>query len=671
MPLERYRSKRDFARTPEPAPGPIGAETGRFVVQRHRASRLHYDLRLEVEGVLVSWAVPRGPTLDPDERRMAARTEDHPIEYLSFEGVIPAGAYGAGDMIVWDWGTFEPEETNDPRAAIASGELKFRLHGERLRGRFTIVQTGGRRDGFGRRTDPGQWLLIHKRDEAASAGWDAESYPTSVRSGRTNDEVAEDRAPRFEVPPPTGTRPLDPAVGTPAPLPEFVPPMLATLADGAFDDPAWLFEIKWDGYRVEAVVRNGSLRLWTRRRVDAAAYLPELVGDTSWIDADEAVVDGEVVALDDEGRPSFGLLQERTGLAAMEVASRRRANHRRRTAEERIAIPVAYMAFDLLHLDGRSLIDVPLEDRKRLLAHVLRPHPIVRAATHVVGDGEAFMHAAAERNLEGIVAKRRDSRYEPGRRSRDWLKVKLRREQELVVVGWLPRQGSVNDIGSLVVAVNADGALRHTGQVGSGLDQRTRRELLAALEPIRRGTPPLDELPRLPEARWVEPRLVIRAEFAEWTTDGLLRAPAFKGIEPDRDPASVAREDAVPVARIVQRARASGDGDTRGTGTGERRGDGDAGRDARGRTMDGGRPRGAPHQPRQGPLPVGPRSPGAHQAGPDPLLRERGAAARAAPCGTRADVAAIPQRGGGEGVLAEGPARPRPGLGRSLELHRS
>ncbi len=471
MPLERYRSKRDFARTPEPTPGPVGEGTGRFVVQRHRASRLHYDLRLEIRGVLVSWAIPRGPTLDPDERRMAARTEDHPIEYLAFEGAIPAGEYGAGDMIVWDWGTFKPEETNDPHAALIGGELKFRLYGERLRGRFTIVQTGGPRDGFGRKTDPGQWLLIHKRDEAAIAGWDAEGFSASVRTGRTNDEVAAGAPAHFDAPAPASEHPLDLSVGRPAALPEFIPPMLATLADGAFDDPDWLFEIKWDGYRVQAVVGGDRLRLWTRRRVDAAQYLPELVGDTSWIDADEAVVDGEVVALDEEGRPNFGLLQERTGLAGMEVASSRRKRPPRRTREERGAITVAYMAFDLLHLNGRSLVDVPLEDRKRLLGHVLRPHPIVRAATHVVGDGEAFMHAAAARNLEGIVAKRRSSRYQPGRRSPDWLKVKLRLDQELVVVGWLPRQGSVNDIGSLIVAVNADGALHHVGQVGSGLDQ--------------------------------------------------------------------------------------------------------------------------------------------------------------------------------------------------------
>jgi len=554
MPLDSYRRKRDFGRTPEPEPGRILPTQGRFVVQRHRATRLHYDLRLEIGGVLVSWAVPRGPTLDPDERRMAARTEDHPIEYLAFEGTIPAGEYGAGDMIVWDWGTFEPEETDDPAAAVASGELKFRLDGERLRGRFTIVQTGGRRDAFGRPSDPGQWLLIHKRDAEAVAGWDVEQFTTSVRSGLTNDELAAGVPSRFDSGPPQVEAPPDLAAAVDEPQPEFLPPMLATLADGAFDDPAWLFEVKWDGYRVLAVVRDGRLKLWTRRRVDASAYLPDLVGDASWIDAEAAIVDGEVVALDPEGRPSFGLLQERTGLAALEAATRRRRSRSKRSPTERLTIPVAYVAFDLLHWNGRSLLDVPLLDRKRLLRSVLRPHPIVRYVPHVVADGEAFMHAAAEQGLEGIVAKRSASRYQPGRRSEDWLKVKLRREQEFVVIGWLPRQGSATDIGSLIVAVQGANRLVHAGQVGSGLDQRTRRDLLAMMEPLRVDTAPLDPSPELPEARWVQPRLVVRAEFAEWTSDGLLRAPAFKGIEPERDPATVVREDAVPAARILRRA---------------------------------------------------------------------------------------------------------------------
>ncbi|MGZ8563717.1 MAG: DNA ligase D, partial [Candidatus Limnocylindria bacterium] len=558
MPLEAYRSKRDFGRTPEPEPGPVGEGSGRFVVQRHRASRLHYDLRLEVDGVLVSWAVPRGPTLDPEERRMAMRTEDHPIEYLDFEGTIPAGEYGAGDMIVWDWGTFTPEETDDAAAALRAGELKLRLDGERLRGRWTIVQTGGRRDAFGRMTDPGQWLLIHKRDEAAVAGWDPEAHTTSVKTGRTNDEVASGAEARSVAAAPDLDPEPDLSAARPAPAPDFVPPMLATLTEGAFDDPAWLFEVKWDGYRVEAVLRDGRVRLWTRNRVDAATYFPDLAGASDWIAAREAVVDGEVVALDADGRPDFSLLQDRTGLRGLEAATGRRSRDAAPpTEEERAAIPLAYMVFDLLHHDGRSLLDVPLEERKRLLRRVLRPHPMVRYASHVVGEGAAFVEAAAEQGLEGIVAKRRASRYEAGKRSRDWLKVKLRREQELVVVGWLPGQGSHADLGSLIVAVNADGRLRHAGQVGSGIGDVMRRRLLEAMKPTVRDISPLEVVPRLPAARWVEPTIVIRAEFAGWTSDGLLRQAAFKGIEIGKDPGAVVREEALPAARIVVRARAT------------------------------------------------------------------------------------------------------------------
>ena len=555
MPLEKYRSKRDFAKTPEPEPGPIGDGNGRFVVQRHRATRLHYDLRLEIGGVLVSWAVPRGPTLDPDERRMAMRTEDHPIEYFDFEGTIPRGEYGAGDAIVWDWGTFAPEETDDPAAALQAGELKFRVHGERLRGRYTIIQTGGKRDAFGRKSEPAQWLLIHKRDEAAVPGWDAEQHAASVKTGRTNDEVAAGVEPRFVALPPSVEPEPDLSAARPAPLPDFVRPMLATQTDGAFDDPDWLYEIKLDGYRVEAVVSPKGVRLWTRNHIDAATYFPDLAGPADWIAAREAIVDGEVVALDPEGRPDFSLLQDRTGLRGLEAATgRRSADGPRLTADERRAIPLSYMVFDLLHLDGRSLFDVPLEDRKRLLRRVLQPHPLVRYAAHVVEDGQAFVQAAADRGLEGVVAKRRASRYEPGKRSRDWLKIKLRREQELVVAGWLPGKGSAGELGSLIVAVNADGRLRHAGQVGSGFTATMRRQLLAALKPIRREDSPLDPVPRLPAPRWVEPRIVIRAEFAEWTTDGLLRQAAFKGIEVEKAASDVVREEALPLARVMARA---------------------------------------------------------------------------------------------------------------------
>ncbi len=541
MPLEEYRRKRDFGATPEPAPSDVVERSGRFTVQRHRATALHYDFRLEINGVLVSWAVPKGPTLDPKARRLAMRTEDHPIEYLPFEGVIPAKQYGAGDVIVWDWGLFEPEaETPDPAKALRKGEIKFILRGQRLHGRYTIVRTDA---------DDGRehWLLIKKRDEAAVDGWDAEEHPASIQSGRTNDEVRDGIEPRFTAEPPRPPGEIDLSAARKAPMPDFIPPMKATLASDAFSDPEWLFEVKWDGYRVEAVIKGGTARLWTRRRQDAARYFPDLAGDAPWIDARDAIVDGEVVALDEAGRPRFSLLQDRTGIRTGGVAGSKLPGP---------PAPIVYQAFDLLHLDGQSLLEVPLEDRKRLLRSKLRPHPLVRYAGHVEGDGEAFFEAARQQELEGIVAKLRRSSYEPDRRSRAWLKLKVRGEQEVVIVGWLPGQGTHRDIGSLILAVRSGDRWAHAGQVGSGIGSRARRDLLAQLIEIERDGSVLDPAPRLKGARWVEPRLVARVEFAEWTADNLLRQAAYKGLEPEKDPRTVRREREVPTATATTEAEA-------------------------------------------------------------------------------------------------------------------
>lgn len=573
MPLESYRRKRDFARTQEPAgahvpPGDAPATStaagpglpavslggGRFVVGRHRATRLHYDLRLEIGGVLVSWAVPKGPTLDPDARRMAIHVEDHPIEYLDFEGVIPRGEYGAGDAIAWDWGTFEPEApTLDPARAIRDGELKFRLEGQKLRGRFTIVRIGrGEPDGDA-------WLLIHKRDPFAVPGWGAEDHPRSVRTGRTNEEVAAGAPPRFEAAPPAAEPPIDLSGAVEAPFPGFVEPMLATLASDAFDDPDWLFEIKWDGYRVEALVRDGSVRLHTRNGNDAGAWFPHLLDPPDWIDAREAVVDGEVVALDEAGRPDFGLLQERLRV------SHGTGGPRRRPVADRGSPPASlvYQAFDLLHLDGRSLLRVPLEERKRLLRRVLREHPRVRYAAHVEGTGRAFLRAAQERGLEGIVAKHRRGAYEPARRSATWLKVKIRPEQEFVVGGYLPGEGSAKDLGAVLVGTYEGEALRYAGRVGSGFDARTRRELRVLLDRTAREVSPFEPSPErrgdLRAAVWAEPALVLRVAFSNWTRDGAIRQPSFKGIEPDRDPRTVTRERATPTADAERAAEAAVD----------------------------------------------------------------------------------------------------------------
>jgi bifunctional non-homologous end joining protein LigD len=424
VPLQEYKRKRDFKKTPEPAGGAIGGlearvgKGGRFVVQRHRATRLHYDFRLEIDGVLVSWAVPKGPTLDAGQRRMAVHVEDHPIEYLDFEGVIPKGEYGGGDVIVWDWGTWQPEpETPDGRQAVTDGELKFTLAGEKLRGRFTIVRTSGRGSG---RSDRGarerressrmpfeesggeQWLLIHKRDDASIDGWDAEDHPKSVKTGRTNDEVREDRDAIWISHAPAAVAEIDLSGARAAKLPAFIPPMAATLTDKGFRDEEWLFEIKWDGYRIEAVVKDGRARIYTRNGKDGETYFPKLLTTATWIEAGEAIVDGEVVAIGADGMPDFSLLQELTTAQSGQLV---------------------YQAFDLLHLEGRSLLGVPLESRKALLKSVLRPADRrVRFADHVVGEGLAFLEAARAQGLEGIVAKHRRSPYEPGR-SRSWSSV--------------------------------------------------------------------------------------------------------------------------------------------------------------------------------------------------------------------------------------------------------
>ena len=436
MPLDRYRAKRNFGRTPEPAPGPEPGGTagsasstgqprrtdapggcGRFVVHRHRAGRLHYDLRLEIDGVLASWALPKGPTRDPDERRFAARTEDHPIEYLDFEGVIPKGEYGAGDSICWDWGTFEPELTWDPGEAVRAGELKLRLRGEKLAGRFTLVRTGDSSRG-GRmsaasttRVPPGSSSPRPARRQFPAGI--LRLFPRrSRRVERTRRwPPASRRAPTARRRPPC-PRSIPLARGPDA-QPPFLEPMLATPGSAPFDGDDWLFEPKWDGYRVQAIIAAGKVELRTRNRHDAGRYFPELLGPPTWLAAPEAIVDGEVVALDDEGRPDFGLLQARLGGGFS--SSDLPASPDAKAAGKRA--PLVFMAFDLPWCAGRSYVDVPLEERKEILRLVLREHSRVRYAGHVARDGVAFYAAAAAQGLEGAMAKHRLSRYEAGRRS--------------------------------------------------------------------------------------------------------------------------------------------------------------------------------------------------------------------------------------------------------------
>jgi len=333
---------------------------------------------------------------------------------------------------------------------------------------------------------------------------------------------------------------INPIAGVSSPMPAFVEPMTATLTDRAFDDPDWLFEVKWDGYRVQAHVRNGRVALYTRRGLDAAEYFPELAGPPSWIDAREAIVDGEVVALNGAGEPEFGLLQARSRSRRTPVAH----------------ATINYAVFDLLYLDGASMLGRPLEERKQVLRSVLRDGDHVHFASHVVGEGLAFYDAVAARGLEGVVAKRRDSRYEPGRRSAAWLKIKRHSEQEFVVGGWTTRQGSESDLGALMVGTFQDEHLRPVGKVGTGFDARERARLVELLTPLAQPSAPFQPPPAERGARWVSPELVVRVEFAEWTADGNLRAPVYRGLELDADPTAVARERPEPVAAARRAAAA-------------------------------------------------------------------------------------------------------------------
>ncbi|HYM50306.1 MAG TPA: DNA ligase D [Candidatus Limnocylindrales bacterium] len=510
--LAEYQRKRDFSRTPEPKGTPEPTGHNRFVVQKHWATRLHYDFRLEMDGVLVSWAIPKGPTLNPAERRLAAHVEDHPVSYYDFEGLIPKGEYGGGTVMVWDWGTYELEEST-PAESLRRGEIKFRLHGERLRGRFALVRTRSEKD----------WLLIKKRDEAADPNFDIEAFRTSVKTGRTKEEIEQGKDAVWSSSRAEGQGGLiDLAQAEPGPMPTSLDPMKASLVEQPFDDDRWLFEVKWDGIRLISFVRDGKVSLQTRRGRSVDAEYPQLKGLPDLLSLKEAVLDGEVVALDEEGRPSFQLLQNRGNQP----------------------VTLQYVVFDIVYADGRRLFKVPLEDRKRLLQNGLRPSPLVRYSDHIIGQGKAFYQAARAKRLEGIVAKLRDSPYLPGVRSSSWLKIKTVAQQEVVIGGYTAPRHSRKYFGALLVGVYDDGNLVYTGHVGGGFDERSLETVYQQLQKLRvKKSPFSGEPPRTNEKpTWVKPQLVAEVKFAEWTKDGLMRQPVFLGLRDDVDPRSVRRE---------------------------------------------------------------------------------------------------------------------------------
>src|SRR5437899_535783 len=525
--LAEYQRKRDFSKTPEPKGAPDPSAGNRFVVQKHWATRLHYDFRLEMEGVLVSWAIPKGPTLNPAERRLAAHVEDHPVSYYDFEGTIPKGEYGGGTVMVWDWGTYELEEAT-PAESLKRGEVKFRLHGARLSGRYALVRTRSDKD----------WLLIKKKDEAADPSFAIEKFDTSVKTGRTKEEIEQGKDAVWSSRRDEGGGGLiNLANAEKGAMPRTLDPMKAQLVGEAFDDDRWLFEVKWDGIRLVSFIDEGKVSLQTRAGRIVDAEYPQLQAISRLVNARQAVLDGEVVVVDDEGRPSFQLLQNRG-----------KDPH-----------PMQYVVFDILYLDGQRLFRVPLEDRKRLLRDVVRDSDLLKYSEHVLGEGKAFFKAAQQKQLEGIVAKLRDSPYQPGVRSSAWLKIKAVLQQEVVVGGFTEPRASRKHFGALIVGVYEDGKLVYHDHVGGGCDSWTLAELYKLMKPLIVKSPPFSGPP--PHANekptWVKPKLVVEVKFSEWTRDGVMRQPVFLGPRDDVDPREVRRELPGDTDRETARAKAT------------------------------------------------------------------------------------------------------------------
>ena len=562
--LREYREKRGFAQVAVPdstvrsrrAPRHL-----RFVVQEHHARRLHWDFRLEIDGALRSWAIPKGPSMDPAVRRLAVLVEDHPLDYMDFEGVIPAGRYGAGVVMVWDRGTYEMEEGVDPSDAFRAGKMTFTLQGERLRGAFHLIRLAPRRG------SKAQWLVTKRQDASAITGW-VLGEQRSAATGRTIEEVRRDHRgiaePGAAEPasasqvgdageqrrgsPKRATRPwrqvlrrLSLASPGRDPLPPAAP-MLATLRSEPPEGPHWWFEIKWDGVRALSYVtragRARRVRVVSRRGHEIARQYPEIVEALQAFDAPSLVLDGEIVVLDDDGRARFDRLQQRINLTDEDDVRRATAAH-----------PVVYYVFDILYVNGHSLLDRPFVKRREILRSLLPETPTLRPSEAIQGEGRVFFDASRDLGLEGIVGKRWDSLYTPGARSPAWVKVKVRHMQEAVVCGYTEGHGyRGKTIGALILGVYDDaGGLIYVGHTGSGFTDTALREMVALLTPLKRPTCPFPVVPETNgPATWVEPRVVVEVEFVGWTGEGLMRSPVYLGIRTDKDPRAVRHEGPAP-----------------------------------------------------------------------------------------------------------------------------
>jgi bifunctional non-homologous end joining protein LigD len=527
MGLAEYNKKRRFNETPEPK-GEVAEHPGDllFVIQKHDASHLHYDFRLELEGTLKSWAVPKGPSLNPAEKRLAMHVEDHPISYATFEGTIPEGNYGAGEVIVWDIGTYRAVDTGDRdesektlAAMYRKGRMDIELFGKKLHGRYSLFKMREK-----------QWLLVKKDDEHADT-IDITEQVHSVLSDRvlTRDKDAQ---PKSVAPKTQKMKKIKEATKETKkkndPFPKQIKPMLATLTDAAFDHPDWLFEIKWDGYRAIAEVRK-TIKLYSRNNLDFAKKYPPIVEALRDI-PHEVILDGEIVAVDDQGRSQFQLLQNFGNKP----------------------VTLAFYIFDLLYIDGEDIRSLPLIERKKRLATIIpQSHSLLKYSDHVVEHGVAFFAEAEKQGIEGIMAKDMQSEYEP-RRSEAWLKIKTHKRQEVVICGFTEPRGSREHFGSLVLGVYENNELVYVGHSGSGFNRDSLAMLSKKLKPLVTKTSPFADPPKtnMP-VTWVKPKLVSEVKFTEWTNDNQMRHPIFIGLREDKPPTAVHREREKVAGKVV------------------------------------------------------------------------------------------------------------------------
>ncbi len=528
--LAAYRAKRSTDRTPEPFGGEAvpSQPGGLFVVHKHAARQLHFDFRFEMDGVLKSWAVPRGPSYDHAEKRLAVRVEDHPLEYGDFEGMIPEGNYGAGAVVVWDRGEWVPLE--DPKAGLEKGKLLFELKGYKLRGRWTLVKI---------KKSEKDWLLIKERDSWAKQPGE-EFRQESVLSGLTVDDWKAGRTPADVLRAELVAR----AVARRVVEADSVEVMLAEPSDEAFSKDGWLFELKLDGYRLVANHRHGESHLFTRSQADYTAVFPEIARAVKSLPLENVVLDGEVVVLDSKGHPSFAMLQRR-GRLSKPIEIRRAA----------IELPATYFVFDLLGFEDFDLRSLPLVERKRLLRRILPPLGPIRYLDHIEREGIAFLEQVGSLGLEGIVAKKADAPYRSGRSS-VWLKLKAERTADFAIVGFTEPRGGRPGFGALQLADVVGGRLVYAGRVGTGFNDQQLGEIRALLEPLARAEPscegpvaepdgaprPAERIPETATTTWVEPRLVCEVQYREWTPDGVLRHPAFLRFRDDKRPFDCERQ---------------------------------------------------------------------------------------------------------------------------------